>query len=44
MGLLLFKVLDLLIGIRVSPREEIQGLDIFEHGTPAYPEFYTVRR
>ncbi|HFC98249.1 MAG TPA: ammonium transporter [Thermosulfurimonas dismutans] len=44
MGLVLFKVLDALIGIRVSPREEIQGLDLFEHGTPAYPEFYTVRR
>ena len=43
-GLILFKVLDLLIGIRVEPREEIQGLDIIEHGTPAYPEFYTMRR
>ncbi len=43
-GLILFKFLDLLIGIRVSPREEIQGLDILEHGTPAYPEFYTMRR
>jgi len=44
MGLVLFKLLDVIIGIRVSPREEIQGLDLFEHGTPAYPEFYTVRR
>ncbi len=43
-GLILFKVLDILIGIRVDPREEIQGLDILEHGTPAYPEFYTMRR
>ncbi|QJA05951.1 ammonium transporter [Thermosulfurimonas marina] len=43
-GLILFKLLDVLIGIRVSPREEIQGLDLLEHGTPAYPEFYTVRR
>jgi len=43
-GLVLFKMLDLVVGIRVSPREEIQGLDLFEHGTPAYPEFYTVRR
>ncbi len=43
-GLVLFKVLDLVVGIRVSPREEIQGLDLFEHGTPAYSEFYTVRR
>ncbi len=43
-GFVLFKALDALVGIRVSPREEIQGLDIFEHGTPAYPEFYTLRR
>ncbi|NDY42488.1 ammonium transporter [Dissulfurirhabdus thermomarina] len=42
-GWIAFKVLDALIGIRVSPREEIQGLDIIEHGTPAYPEFYTLR-
>lgn len=42
-GFIVFKLLDALMGIRVSPREEIQGLDIIEHGTPAYPEFYTVR-
>ncbi|MCM8807700.1 MAG: ammonium transporter [Candidatus Omnitrophica bacterium] len=28
------------IGIRVSLREEIEGLDIGEHGNIAYPEFY----
>ncbi len=43
-GLVLFKLLDSVLGIRVDPREEIQGLDLLEHGTPAYPEFYTVRR
>ncbi len=44
-GLILFKVLDIILGgIRVSPEEEIAGLDIIEHGTPAYPEFYTIRR
>ena len=42
-GYIVFKVLDALMGIRVSPKEEIQGLDIIEHGTPAYPEFYTIR-
>ncbi|OCC15216.1 Ammonium transporter [Dissulfuribacter thermophilus] len=42
-GYIVFKVLDATIGIRVSPKEEIQGLDIIEHGTPAYPEFYTIR-
>ncbi|SFM88734.1 ammonium transporter, Amt family [Thermodesulforhabdus norvegica] len=43
-GLVLFKALDVLLGIRVAPEEEIHGLDLFEHGTPAYPEFYTLRR
>ncbi len=43
-GLILFKLVDRIIGIRVAPAEEIQGLDIFEHGTPAYPEFYVIRR
>ena len=27
------------IGLRVSPEEEIEGLDIGEHGSPAYPDF-----
>ncbi|NSW84635.1 MAG: ammonium transporter [Syntrophothermus sp.] len=39
LGYILFKVMDLIFGIRVSPEEELQGLDIPEHGTPAYPEF-----
>ncbi len=26
-------------GIRISPEEEIEGVDIIEHGTPAYPDF-----
>lgn len=39
LGYLMFKVMDLIFGIRVTPEEELQGLDIFEHGTPAYPEF-----
>ncbi len=41
-GYLTFKLMDIVMGIRVSPREEIQGLDIIEHGTPAYPEFSTM--
>ena len=41
-GYITFKVLDIVIGIRVNPREEMEGLDIAEHGTPAYPEFYTI--
>lgn len=42
LGLLMFKIMDLCFGIRVSPEEEIKGLDIPEHGTPAYPNFYTM--
>lgn len=39
LGYVLFKVMDLIFGIRVAPEEELQGLDIIEHGTPAYPDF-----
>jgi len=42
-GYVIFKVMDLVMGIRVSAAEEIKGLDIPEHGTPAYPDFYTTR-
>jgi Amt family ammonium transporter len=38
-GFIMFKVMDKIMGIRVSPEEELQGLDVPEHGTPAYPEF-----
>lgn len=31
-----FKVMDKLMGIRVSPREELAGLDLYEIGAPAY--------
>jgi Amt family ammonium transporter len=33
----LFKVIDLAIGMRVSPQEEMQGLDFGEVSAPAYP-------
>ena len=29
------------MGLRVSLHEEIQGLDIGEHGNAAYPDFVT---
>jgi Amt family ammonium transporter len=29
------------MGVRVSLKEEIEGLDIGEHGNSAYPEFYS---
>jgi Amt family ammonium transporter len=38
-GYLTFKLMDKVFGIRVSPEEELQGLDIPEHGMPAYPDF-----
>lgn len=41
MGYLVFKLMDKSFGIRVPPAEELQGLDIQEHGVPAYPEFIT---
>jgi len=41
LGLIAFKAMDKWFGIRVSPEEELKGLDIPEHGTPAYPDFYS---
>ncbi|GAA0182362.1 ammonium transporter [Clostridium sediminicola] len=37
----LFKTIDVTVGLRVSEMEEKVGLDIKEHGTSAYPCFYT---
>ncbi len=34
-----FKVIDSLIGLRASSEEEIEGLDITEHGSTSYPDF-----
>ncbi|MFA5157377.1 MAG: ammonium transporter [Candidatus Omnitrophota bacterium] len=44
LGFIAFKLMDKYFGIRVSPEEEIKGLDIPEHGTPAYPNFYTTNQ
>jgi Amt family ammonium transporter len=38
-GYILFALIKALVGLRVSPEEEIDGLDIGEHGYSAYPEF-----
>ncbi|MDY6931808.1 MAG: ammonium transporter, partial [Halobacteriota archaeon] len=38
-GFLMFYALKKTIGIRVSEEEELQGLDIGEHGVSAYPDF-----
>jgi ammonium transporter, Amt family len=39
---ILFKLMAVVYGIRVSPQEELEGLDISEHGTVGYPEFGSV--
>ena len=35
----MFKLIDMAIGLRVSPEEEAEGLDMSEHGGIAYPDF-----
>ncbi|MFQ6136206.1 MAG: ammonium transporter [Candidatus Hydrothermarchaeales archaeon] len=39
MGFIMFKAIDKVIGLRVSLKEEVEGLDIGEHGIVAYPDF-----
>ncbi|MCG6894144.1 MAG: ammonium transporter [Desulfobacteraceae bacterium] len=38
-ALIMFKLIDKTIGLRVSPEEEMEGLDFSEHGGNAYPDF-----
>lgn len=40
-GIVLFRVIKITIGLRVSRHEELRGLDIEEHGMEAYPNFDT---
>jgi len=40
-GLVLMLTLKYTIGLRVSREEEIEGLDIIEHGNEAYPEKFS---
>lgn len=42
-SIIVFGLLKVTIGIRVSPEEESEGLDIGEHGQEAYPDFGTAR-
>lgn len=39
LAFILFKILAATVGLRVSREEEIEGLDIVEHGGVAYPDF-----
>jgi ammonium transporter, Amt family len=36
---IMFKAIDAIVGLRVSPEEELEGLDFSEHGGNAYPDF-----
>jgi Amt family ammonium transporter len=36
---IMFKIIDKTVGLRVSPQEEVQGLDYSEHGSSSYPDF-----
>lgn len=36
---IMFKLIDMTVGLRVSPEEELEGLDFTEHGGNAYPDF-----
>lgn len=36
---IMFSILKATMGLRVSKEEEIQGLDVCEHGSEAYPDF-----
>ena len=37
-GFALFMMLKFTMGIRADREEELEGLDVSEHGLPAYPE------
>ena len=36
---IMFKLISMTVGLRVSPEEELDGLDITEHAGNAYPDF-----
>lgn len=40
-SLVLFAAIKATIGLRVSAHEELEGLDLGEHGYPAYPDFHS---
>jgi ammonium transporter, Amt family len=41
-ALIIWYLIKLAVGVRVTPEEEIEGLDIGEHGNEAYPNFQSV--
>ncbi len=42
-GLVLFAIIKATIGLRVTPEEELRGLDVDEHGMEGYPNFQLVK-
>jgi len=40
-ALIMFAVIKATVGLRVSDEEQLEGLDIGEHGATAYPDFQT---
>lgn len=43
-ALVLFYIIKAVMGLRVSPEEETEGLDIGEHGNEAYPNFSSAHK
>ncbi len=41
-GFLLFGAIKMTMGLRVTATEEMEGLDVHEHGSPAYPDFQAI--
>ena len=41
-SMLVWLIIKVTLGLRVSAKEEIEGLDIGEHGNQAYPDFVTI--
>jgi Amt family ammonium transporter len=41
-SMIIWKIIGATLGVRVSAEEELEGLDIGEHGNVAYPDFVTV--
>jgi Amt family ammonium transporter len=41
-SMIFWQVLKATVGIRVSAEEEVEGLDVGEHGNTAYPDFVSV--
>jgi Amt family ammonium transporter len=40
----IFKVVDMVVGLRATDNEQIDGLDFAEHAANAYPDFQTTEQ